>query len=150
MEVKLEGLDEAIKKLGKLAGVEVTGVALQRFAQEIKLRAVPYPPEGDWNRPGSYPKRWYQRLFGPRWALAGGGVHGRNTSERMQQQWVVEPRGALSYAIGNRASYADFVVGEQQAGFHAAHGWKKLEEVVKENMDLWPRFLSEEIEKVLR
>lgn len=149
MEIKLEGLDEAIQKLGKIAGAETAGKALHRFAEELKLRVIPYPPEGPWNTPGPYPSRWYQRHFGPRWTVKSGEVHGRDTSERMQKQWVVEQRGALAYILGNRASYADLVVGENQLPMHAAHGWKKVEDIAMENINLWPEILKEEIEKAL-
>lgn len=143
--IRIDGLEELEAKLRKMLTPPVYQKALRRLGEEVKLRAIPYPPEGAWNQPGPYPARWYQRHFGPRWARKGGGIGGRNTSERMQQHWVVSERGQLSVEVGNTASYAPFVMGEEQVEFHRAHGWRKLSEIAREELPRFSEYLREEL-----
>jgi hypothetical protein len=148
-EVVPEGFDEALAKLGAEKMIQACQASLQRFGEEVKLRALVYPAEGPWCMPGSYPARWYQRGFGPRWARKDGSTGGRDTSERMQQQWAVEQRSPLETLVGNRASYAPYVQGDEQTGFHAAHGWKKLLDVAVENKDLFYSIFEREFKKAI-
>lgn len=84
-----------------------------------------YPPETSSNMPGNYPKRWYSRGSGPVWALKGGGVHFRRTSEKLGTKWAVTDQGAVGAAITNIASYAAFVQADAtQARIHRQHGWR--------------------------
>lgn len=147
--IEFVGLTEAMRKLGPETVAKVSRAALLKFANEVKLLATPYPPEGSWNRPGPYPAKWYQRHFGARWALVGGGVHGSNTSEQMQKNWIAEQRDDFTAAVGNRASYSPYVMGEEQQGYHAAHGWEKLEDIAKANQDRLVGFVAEELERVM-
>lgn len=149
MEMILLGYEEAMKKLSSESMQGICEQALKRFAEEVKLRAIPYPPEGPWNRPGPYPHRWYQRQFGPRWMNKDGSYGGRNTSERMQKSWVTEMRAWNEAVVGNMASYADYVQGGQQRDFHQEHGWKKVEDIAAEQSDLWTKIFSEELERAI-
>lgn len=142
--VTLEGLAEALGKLDRATLGNVTASALKKFANEIKLRAVIYPPEGPWCAPGPYPHRWYQRHFGPRWSRKDGTIGGRNTSERMQLGWVVEPRSQVEVVVGNRASYSPYVVGAEQTAVHAAHGWKRVDKIAEEQYPLWTEIFGHE------
>lgn len=59
----------------------------------------------------------------------------RPTSEQYGAGWQVTVGGSgsvTSVKITNRVSYARFVGGNQQAGFHAARGWRKFADVVAE------------------
>lgn len=149
MEAILNGYDEAMRKLSGETLKAVCEKALKRFAEELKIRAIPYPPEGPWNTPAPYPARWYQRQFGPRWMKADGTYGGRNTSERLQKSWVVETRSWAEVVLGNEASYADYVQGSQQQPYHAAHGWKRVDEIAAEQAGLWTEIFGEEIERAL-
>ena len=149
LTVELEGFAEAMRKLDKATFERVCQGALEKFANEIKLLAIPYPPEGPWNKPGPYPAKWYQRHFGSRWARKSGSTGGADTSERMQKQWIAEQRNPFEAVVGNRASYSSYVVGEEQTDVHARHGWKKLSDVGKMNQDKLLRFIAEEIEKAM-
>jgi hypothetical protein len=60
--------------------------------------------------------------------------YNKGNSERYGSQFYVEPGGYLETAIGNRASYADYVGGEGQASFMAPKGWRKLFDVAKEKI----------------
>jgi len=70
VRVRIEGLDRLRQELSP-ARVEA---ALERVVEDVasiaQSRMAAYPPEGDYNKSGPYPKRWYQRTVGPRWALA--------------------------------------------------------------------------------
>lgn len=146
--VEVEGWEDVERLLRRKIAPEVFRRALRRLAEEVKLRAIPYPTEGPWNTPGPYPARWYQRHFGPRWARKGGGYGGRDTSERMLQQWFVAERSATAVEVGNRASYAGYVMGEEQAPFHGAHGWAKLRDIAEDVVgEQAADFLRQEIER---
>lgn len=148
-EIELRGIDK-VRRLLDVRHVETASRrAIGKFAREVKLRAVPYPPEGPWNQPGPYPHRWYQRHFGPRWGRKDGSIGGRNTSEVMQKKWYDKTVSPWQAVVGNKASYADWVVGEQQAAVHRQHGWKKLADVARETMPLWERLLAVEVERAM-
>jgi len=55
----------------------------------------------------------------------------RGGSENLGTQWVVQPRD-FKTTVSNRASYAKWVHGEEQASFMAPKGWRKLFETAKE------------------
>lgn len=132
IEINLTELKERLSGAKLLAAAdEVLGT----LAREVEIMAAPYPAEGTWNTPGPYPARWYQRHFGPRWALKAGGVHGKDTSEQMQKRWRTRRAKLLEWAVENSASYAQYVQGEEQAEFHARHGWRKLSTIARETID---------------
>lgn len=132
LTVVVEGLDELKKRLSKDRLERAAKDAVKRLAEAVKLEIIPYPPEGEYNRPGAYPKRWYQRHFGPRWALKAGGVHGKDTSQQLQKQWRVVQRDNWSAYVGNKAEYAPYVVGMDQAEHHKRHGWRRLDDVTRQ------------------
>jgi len=137
IDVKVEGLEELKKRLDTKRFAAASKVAIGKCAEEVKIEAIPYPPEGNWNSPRGYGSafdigsrkvvnRWYQRLYGARWARVDGSVGGRNTSEQMQQRWYTQVKNSWEAKVANKASYAPWVKGEDQAQFHKAHGWMKL------------------------
>jgi len=150
LTVKIEGLKQLERKLGRGNLQRAAAAALRRFSEHVKTRAIPYPPEGSYNRPGPYPHRWYQRHFGPRWARIDGSVGGRNTSERLQQQWLSQSRGRWAAVVRNRASYSGYVMGEEQTHVHAGHGWKRIDEIAQKEAAVWHRIFEQEIRRVIR
>ena len=82
-----------------------------------------YPAETAANKP---PTPYYIRGRGMQYK-------NKNTfsSERLGTQWYVKTSGYQT-KIGNRASYAKYVHGEDQASFMAPKGWKKLFDVAKQ------------------
>jgi hypothetical protein len=82
-----------------------------------------YPPHTSANAP---PTPYYVRSQGTQYKS-----YLKHTSEKLGKQWYVR-REAYSVKIGNRASYAKWVHGEEQARFMAPKGWKKLYETAKE------------------
>ena len=103
-----------------------------------KMASPPTPTEA--NRPGPYPKKWYQRGFGPRYAKKSGGFGGRNTSERLQKAWrteIIKPLEAHVFTkspqTGGEVSYVEVVQSEEsQTGTHKEHGWQTDEMVARD------------------
>jgi hypothetical protein len=94
---------------------------------------------------------WYQRGYGQKWALKGGAVHGRKTSETLGRRWTQGERDeGLTQIIGNNASYGPYVQGEKQAGFHRQRGWKTTQDVAESEGPKVTRMVSDAIDKVLR
>jgi len=148
--VTVDGFDTLEKVLSPSEFRRMAKIVLLKIAKEVKVQAIPYPSEGPWNQPGPYPARWYQRQFGSRWALKGGGTGGNSSSERMQKLWVITQKGPWQVSVGNRASYAPYVMGEEQRSYHEAHGWKKLKEIGAEESRKGPRIMEEELEKSIQ
>ena len=134
VSIRMEGLDRLERELSPRR----LNTALSRIVEDVtdwamRTRMSAYPPRGEYNRPGPYPKRWYQRLVGPRWALKAGGVGGSNTSEQLQQNWRTQRLTPLSREIFTEVSYAPWVVGaEDQTKVHAEHGWQTDEQIAQE------------------
>lgn len=89
-----------------------------------------YPPAGPGNAP---PYPYYIRGRGTQVSA------GRNlyNSERLGTQFYVEHRlrgTGFVTEIGNRASYARYVVGENQARHMAPIGWRRLIDVAREKL----------------
>ncbi len=128
-------------------------------AKMVETRMATYPPETDANMPGPYPKRWYQRHFGPRWYSKGGELGGRNTSERLQKSWRTELKSkeaevfTQSPVTGSEVSYVEQVHSyENQAEVHRRHGWHTDKQIAEEveNSKALDRALEAEIERELR
>lgn len=134
VRIRMEGVEELERDLSP----RKLNTALGRIVDDVtdwamRTRMSVYPPRGDYNRPGPYPKRWYQRLVGPRWALKAGGIGGRDTSEQLQQNWRQQILTPLSREIYTEVSYAPEVVGaEDQTEVHKAHGWQTDEQIAQE------------------
>lgn len=133
VRIRMEGLERLERELSP----KRVNTALQRIVDDVSTwaaekRVRAYPTRGDWNRPGPYPKRWYQRLKGPRWALKAGGVGGEDTSEQLMDNWHRQRITPLSQEIFTEVSYAHLVVGdEDQTAVHAEHGWKTESEIAE-------------------
>jgi hypothetical protein len=147
--IYIEGIDRILAKLPGFRPAVVA--ALKAGAVHVKGKIAKYPPASDANMPGPYPKRWYQRGYGQKWALKGGAVHGRKTSETMGRRWTQGERDeGLTQIVGNNASYGPYVQGEKQAGFHRQRGWKTTQDVAESEGPKVTRMVSDAIDKVLR
>jgi hypothetical protein len=89
----------------------------------------------------------------------GEGMHYENyvakTSEHLGRQWYVADYARFSTEIGNRASYARFVVGPDQAehmgpNANPPKGWRILQEVVKEKTAAITTIYQAWMDKLLR
>lgn len=138
--IQVQGLAEALRGLDPASMLRLEAGIVELVAHDARIRLATYPPETEANAPGPYPKRWYQRGFGPRWRNADGSLGGRNTSERLQYSWrqmvthplsqSVEP---IAGALGRPVSYAPYVQdAEEQTDVHRRHGWKTNEQVAQD------------------
>lgn len=130
--IHIEGLDAVAKSLGAMADKlpDTMQAAGREAAERVILPTVGlkrYPPESEANRP---PAPYYERGRGT--IRADGTSLGG--SERLGTQWYVDRYSQMGVVIGNRASYAPFVNGPEQAWFHAPRGWRILDEVAEEKM----------------
>lgn len=127
--IKIEGLKEletAFKKFPAEVSKNVDAAG-QEAAKKALLPTVglqKYPPATAANFP---PEPYYIRGRG---TMRKGVL--KATSERLGTQWYVRKSGKLGTEIGNRASYARWVHGEEQAGAMARIGWRRLVDVAKE------------------
>lgn len=128
IRIRIEGLDKLLKALAKFpqearhylrgAGEEASRDAILKTTGLQK-----YPPSTAANQP---PAPYYKRGVGMVYTS-----RIRATSERLGTQWTVKS-DALKTTISNRASYAKWVHGEQQARAMARIGWHQLFETAKE------------------
>lgn len=151
--VEMQGLDEVLARINTLASLDAAKTALAAAALHVKGKIAQYPPSTEANAPGDYPKRWYERGYGPRWARKRKpGVGGRRTSETLGRRWTVQARDdGLTQVVGNNVSYGPYVQGpeEEQAGFMAAIGWKSIDQVVEEESETVVGLIESEIDKAL-
>ena len=130
-EVK-HGMEQA----GKEASAEVLGT--------VGLQA--YPPATAANQP---PTPYYERGMGMQYASGNSG-----SSETLGKQWNVAVNGYKT-TIGNRASYAKWVHGDEQAKGMSKNatipkGWRKLTEVAKEKTKVITKIYNAWVDKTLK
>jgi len=131
---------------------KATKRVLTRGILELADRMRAYPPEGDWNRPGPYPKQWYQRQFGTRYARKSGGVGGRNTSQKLQKNWntEIQKQDMFTASVFTAVTYAPFLYDDnQRVSWAGAHGWQSTTEIAAEYEPRFMEMVLEEIGKQL-
>lgn len=128
----------------EVVGADKIVAGLKRFPEEIKNNfaaagqeaaeeiigtegLAKYPPETDANRP---PTPYYIRNRGMQYKTKNTGK-----SERYGTQFYTKKEN-YGTIIGNRASYAKYLAGEEQARHMAKIGWKKMIDVAKEKIGL--------------
>jgi len=140
INVRTEGIQRALRGLDKVSVTRALTIAVSTTQQAVRKRIATYPRQTEANMPKPYPGRWYQRLWGPRWALKGGGTGGRNTSEQLQYSWVRRIVSPLTQIVETRSpktgrpvSYDIYVHGAQeQVAVHRRHGWPTDEQIADE------------------
>lgn len=120
-----------------------------------------YPPATAANAPGrtkqvtfgngrvaTFRMGYYVRGRGMFSPTRGGGYKMTGSSERFGTQWyVLKIPGGVT--IGNRASYAPFVSGDNQAGAMGGIGWRKLTEVGQEKLPEITKVYDAWVDKLL-
>jgi hypothetical protein len=145
ISIKVEGLDKVVKALDQFpreiqqtlekAGEEAAKTVLE----EEGLKK--YPPETAANQP---PVPYYIRGRGTQTA------HGNlGNSEKLGTRWYVKSEG-LKTQIGNSASYAHWVHGEDQASFMAPKGWKKLYDTAKDKIPVITGIYQRWIDRLIK
>ncbi len=120
---------------------------LQKAGQEVGEDAFnseglrKYPPTGPGNAP---PVPYYIRGRGTEMAYGN-----LNNSERYGTQFYVKPYESYGVTLGNRASYASYLGGENQSAAMKRIGWRRLVDVVNEKMSSIVRTYEGWIDKCL-
>ena len=148
--IRINGMDELMKKINSLEQMDGVKHAMRAAALHVKGKIAEYPPESDANRAGRIPS-WYERGWGTKWNLAGGGTGGIKTSETLSKKWTIGSRnGGLTQIIGNNVSYGPAV---QDPNYQSATmkkiGWKTTKQVAEEEASTVVRFIQDEIDKIL-
>ena len=124
-----------LQSAGKEAASDVLNtVGLQR-----------YPQSGPGNQP---PAPYWERGYGMVRSTYGPAQR-RDSSQRYGTRWTVRQAG-YGTEIGNNASYARYLGGEEQAGWAAAIGWRKLSDVVEDKMTSITAVYDAWVNKLLR
>lgn len=128
VDVRIEGLDRVLKKLGRL-GPKVYKPAIAEGAAHIKSVIAEYPPRQLGRK--QPPKTMKQRIFLIN-AIKEGRIEvpyrrGRSPgSEAMGRRWTIQFRDdGKTAVVGNNASYVERVHdSDKQSAFHKDGGWK--------------------------
>lgn len=131
IRVEVRGLDKLLPKMEKIG--DKLNVTLQNAALESERTILDteglrkYPPETAANRE---PYPFYERGRGT-WTRPG---YNTGKSERYGTKWTTK-RINYGAIIGNSASYAKYLGGEEQNRVMAAYGWRRLFDVAREKKD---------------
>ena len=146
IQINYVGLDEIASKL-KAVGTKLSKY-LSQAAVEVSKNEIlateglkKYPPETAANQP---PTPYYIRGHGTQYKSKNNGKS-KNLGSRFTINRV--PYGAR---IGNNASYAPHVIGENQARAMDKIGWRKLKDVAGEKVDKIKSTFTAWINKAMR
>lgn len=137
IQVKIEGLDKVADALNQFPDQikMAVGLAQKDMSKNILdtkgLRN--YPASTSANQPpGNSGRGYYVR--GKGWmSKSSRGYTLTKGSERLGTKWYTNMNG-FNTTVGNPVSYAPYLHGDEQAGWAANIGWRKLEEVANEKL----------------
>ena len=134
IKIEVIGMDKlraALKKFPteakhylKGAGIEASRDVILKTPGLGGMGEKSYPPAPAGSKP---PAPYYQRGMGMVYKSG----PGKATSEKLGTQWTVESTDYKT-TISNRASYARWVIGEQQSSAMKPIGWKQLVQTAKD------------------
>jgi hypothetical protein len=161
--VSVTGLSELMRRAQAMGQRGYLTPYLRQAGHEaMTLHVLPvrgvqaYPPATDANQP---PTPYYERGLGM-W-VGGKRVPMRNlgNSQRLGSQFGADLNGNTSWyleqddmttTLGNRTTYAPYVVGADQAAAMAAIGWRQLTEVAEEQraniIDTYQRWIRQALD----
>lgn len=146
IRIQVEGLEELQKALKKFP--TQTKKHTQAAANEAIKRVIlptqglqKYPPMTAANAP---PEPYYIRGRGTQ-TLKGN----KGNSQRLGTQWYTKAQGT-GVELGNRATYAPFVHGEEQARAMERIGWRKLIDVINDKMPAIVKVYQAWVDKLLK
>ena len=128
--IRLEGLEKyqsKLEEIKKRLNRYMTAAALEASRTVIlpTVGVQKYPPITSQRRSPDYP--YYHRGMGT-WTSPD---HNTCTSEEYGKQWYHRSE-ELGVRVGNSASYAQWLVGKNQATRMAGFGWRKISDVAEE------------------
>jgi hypothetical protein len=147
ISISVTGLDQVQAALAEFP--KQVGGYMRAAGQEVGTEVVQtvgvgkYPPAGPGNAP---PTPYYVRGVGRQYAS-----YNDNRSERLGTQFTVDasPDG-FGVVIGNRASYAPYDVGDDQARAMAAIGWVKVYDAAVSTLDKITAIFQAWIDKLIK
>lgn len=150
--IKLKGNTDLIRGFVSLRQFRQVKAAISAAGVHIKGVIAKYTESSSGNAPGPYPKRWYERGYGPRWARAAGGVGGSKTSETLGRKWTTRARNnGFGVVVGNNVSYGPFVQGEEtQNLYHKSRGWMTDQDVIDQEGPHVEKLIGQAIELALK
>ena len=151
--MKIEGLEELEHTLGELTGRAIFGKLIELAGNTLVARASKYPHPGPWNTAPATHGAWYHRGHGTRYKRLDGVITGRKTSEVLDKQWSNKRGGSANNptaTVENRASYATYVHGLEQAGIHVRRGWKNLYTMATTMLPEMQRKVAAAVDRQLR
>jgi hypothetical protein len=148
IKIDIDGIEELTKAIAQYP--KMVGKYMGAAGQEAVKKGVfyerglkKYPPETDANRP---PTPFYIRTIGTQYKS-----YNMHNSENLGKQWYVNTEdGGFTTRVGNRASYAEYVVGEGQAFALGRKGWLKLMPTVYRNYQKIKFIYDAWVEKLLK
>ena len=139
----LDVLEKRLKEVGTKLSKYLSQAAVEAAKNEILATEglKKYPPATEANQP---PTPYYIRGRGTQYKSKNNGK-----SEKLGSRFTVNkvPYGAR---IGNNASYARYVVGEDQSHVMKEIGWRKLKDVAKDKRKEIKQVFTAWINKALR
>ncbi len=145
--VEVKGLKELADRLGGVASEAVIRRGIDECTKDVLALTAIYPPEGEGNKPKDKGK-WWQRHKGWRWKTKDG-IHGRDTSEKLQKSWKRETAQGMTGRVYSEASYAKYVQGDDQTDWHQAAGWKTVKQIAEEYAPKAAARMTEHIARAL-
>jgi len=147
--------DALIKKLESMGQVARLRDAVQAAALDLVDKLVKYPPSGPWNSPGrtrmvgGHVRKMGYYIRGTGYVSASGKVY--RISETLNRRWTSKMLGApdIGAEIGNNASYAKYVQGDEQAYFHKDRGWSNARQVLDDNRDRLMAFIVTAVQRMV-
>ena len=145
VEVKIEGMDELIKKLDKLGKMSTVHAGMKGAGMMLKGLMTVYPPKTAANFPDGPGSSWYQRGKGSLyWRIRDNArVSYGKKSEVLSSKWTSKYSESKTEAIiGTNVSYSPFVQGPKgtQSKTMANIGWRGVDTVANEQL---PRIQEE-------
>lgn len=140
IEIVPEDLRILQDRLNKLGRQDLFQKVLEAIGRDIYGKASKYPPISSANAP---PYPYWKRGTGTMYA--GGSSDER--SEKLGDRWFLNL--FPSYVeLGNRATYAGWVHGPDQARIHKERGWKQLLTVAIEQLPELIRKMAAQVERI--
>ena len=149
VEIKIEGMDELIKKLDDLGKMSTLHAGMKAAANILKGQMIVYPAKTEANIAKNFiGGRWYQRGWGSKW-FTRKGIKGIQSSEDLKKSWSSKyDQAKFEAIIGTDTSYAKYVQGPKgtQAKAMAKIGWQGVDTVANKEL---PR-IQEELFKAVK
>lgn len=145
----LDAMIRRLETMPTVLGAEMSAAA-RMGGEELRDFVAEYPAATGANSPpGLNGYSWYQRGFGTR---TGTGLT-YPTSENLGKSWIVRLEtapGRWSGLLTTGVSYAHWVQDKaQQAGFHAARGWRTVQDAVTEREVKITRIVQRGVDRAL-